>query len=106
MRAVVEDPRHHRRRSGISGCLAARREGAARMGQSAQGGRSRDDVVNAVPESKSGFLWGLFTAFGFAAAVAALILDQALKLWLLFVYGIEEKGAVALAPFFDLVLVW
>ena len=38
MRALVENPHHHRRRSGISGRLAARRQGAARMGNHAQGG--------------------------------------------------------------------
>jgi signal peptidase II len=39
-------------------------------------------------------------------ALAALAIDQAVKLWLLFVYNIAEKGAVPLTPFFDLVLVW
>ena len=38
MRALVENPHHHRRRSGLSRCLAARRQGAARMGNHAQGG--------------------------------------------------------------------
>ena len=35
-----------------------------------------------------------------------MLLDQAVKLWLLFGYGLAEQGAVALTPFFDLVLVW
>lgn len=43
---------------------------------------------------------------GIAAAVAALILDQAMKLWLLLVFDIGRRGAVALTPFFDLVLAW
>jgi signal peptidase II len=50
--------------------------------------------------------WGPFTGFGLAAAVIALMLDQAAKLWLLFTYDLAEKGAVAVTPFFDLVLVW
>jgi len=41
---------------------------------------------------------------GLIAAAAALILDQATKLWLLFVFDIARIGAVRVAPFFDLVL--
>ena len=55
---------------------------------------------------KASLLWGSFTGLGLAAALAALLIDQALKLWLLFVYDLAERGAVALTPFFDLVLVW
>jgi signal peptidase II len=43
---------------------------------------------------------------GIIAAVAALILDQASKLWLLFVFDIARRGAVQVTPFFDLVLAW
>ncbi len=43
---------------------------------------------------------------GIIAAVAALVLDQASKLWLLFVFDIPRRGAVAVTPFFDLVLAW
>ena len=43
---------------------------------------------------------------GIIAAVAALVLDQASKLWLLFVFDISRRGAVAVTPFFDLVLAW
>jgi len=50
--------------------------------------------------------WGPFTGSGLAAALAALLLDQAVKLWLLEVYDITEKGAVALTPFFDVVELW
>jgi signal peptidase II len=44
--------------------------------------------------------------FGIVAAVAALIADQASKLWLLFVLDIGHRGAVSVTPFFDLVLAW
>ena len=44
--------------------------------------------------------------FGVIAAVAVLALDQASKLWLLFVFDIARRGAVAVTPFFDLVLAW
>lgn len=40
------------------------------------------------------------------AALIALILDQASKLWLLFVFGLGQRGTVAITPFFDLVLAW
>ena len=43
---------------------------------------------------------------GIIAAVAALVLDQASKLWLLFVFEIARRGAVQVTPFFDLVLAW
>jgi signal peptidase II len=43
---------------------------------------------------------------GIIAAIAALALDQASKLWLLFVFDIARRGAVQVTPFFDLVLAW
>jgi signal peptidase II len=43
---------------------------------------------------------------GIIAAIAVLVLDQASKLWLLFVFGIAHRGAVKVTPFFDLVLAW
>jgi signal peptidase II len=60
----------------------------------------------ALTETKPSYLWGPFTVLGLVMALAALAIDQAVKLWLLFVYDIAEKGAVPLTPFFDLVLVW
>jgi signal peptidase II len=43
---------------------------------------------------------------GVIAALAVLALDQASKLWLLFVFDIGHRGAVKLTPFLDLVLAW
>jgi len=43
---------------------------------------------------------------GLVAALVALVLDQASKLWLLFVFDLGRRGAVAVTPFFDLVLAW
>jgi signal peptidase II len=43
---------------------------------------------------------------GILAAIATLALDQASKLWLLFVFDIPHRGAVKVTPFFDLVLTW
>src|SRR3984893_17644659 len=41
-----------------------------------------------------------------SAAAAVLVLDQASKLWLLYVFDIVRRGAVQVTPFFDLVLAW
>ncbi len=41
---------------------------------------------------------------GVVAALLTLALDQASKLWLLFVLDIAHRGTVRLTPFFDLVL--
>jgi signal peptidase II len=41
---------------------------------------------------------------GLIAAIAVLALDQASKLWLLFVFDIGHRGVVRITPFFDLVL--
>ena len=43
---------------------------------------------------------------GLLTALVALILDQASKLWLLFVFDLGRRGAVQVTPFFDLVLAW
>src|SRR4030081_1797170 len=43
---------------------------------------------------------------GVIAGIATLVIDQATKLWLLFVFDIARRGAVKVTPFFDLVLAW
>jgi signal peptidase II len=43
---------------------------------------------------------------GAIAAILTLALDQASKLWLLFVFDIAHRGTVRVTPFFDLVLAW
>ena len=44
---------------------------------------------------------------GIIAATAVLVLDQASKLWLLFVFDIgHHRGGVSVTPFLDLVLAW
>jgi len=51
-------------------------------------------------------LWGPLTRVGLAVAAAAAALDQAVKLWLLFVFDLGGRGMVTLTPFLDLVLTW
>ena len=50
--------------------------------------------------------WGPLSRLGLMTAAVTVLLDQALKLWLLFVFGLQEGDRVRLAPFLDLVLVW
>ena len=52
------------------------------------------------------YFWGPVSAFGLAVAATAGVLDQAVKLWLLFVFKLADRGVVAVAPFVDLVLIW
>jgi signal peptidase II len=43
---------------------------------------------------------------GVIAAIVTLVIDQASKLWLLYVFDLARRGAVRVTPFFDLVLAW
>jgi signal peptidase II len=58
------------------------------------------------PAPARSFLWGPFTRLGLAVTVAAALIDQALKLWLIYVTDLGSRGAITLAPFLDLVLTW
>jgi signal peptidase II len=64
------------------------------------------------PETTAGsqrplsLLWGPLTGFGLVIAAAAAAIDQAAKLWLLFVFDLGARGIVTLTPFLDLVLTW
>src|SRR3974390_1653247 len=49
-------------------------------------------------------LTGPLTRFGLAVAVIVCVLDQAAKLYLLFVFDLAANGPVRLGPFFDFVL--
>src|SRR5437868_15546099 len=43
---------------------------------------------------------------GIIAGLVTLVLDQASRLWLLYVFDIGHRGTVKVTPFFDLVLAW
>ena len=43
---------------------------------------------------------------GIIAAITTVLVDQASKLWLLYVFDIGHRGTVRVTPFFDLVLAW
>lgn len=43
---------------------------------------------------------------GLSVAAVIFAADQALKLWILFIYDLPARGRVAVLPFLDLVMVW
>jgi signal peptidase II len=43
---------------------------------------------------------------GLVAAAVVFFADQASKVWMLDVFGIEGRGAIALTPFLDIVMAW
>jgi len=51
-------------------------------------------------------VWGRFSGLGLAVALSIAAIDQASKLWLLYVFDIGAKIPVRLTSFLDLVLVW
>jgi len=50
--------------------------------------------------------FGPYTRLGLIVAVITMAVDQASKLWLLFVFDLPSKGQVHLLPFLDFVMVW
>lgn len=53
---------------------------------------------------RANYLCGPLTRFGLAVAAVVCVLDQATKLYLLFVVDLAATGPIRLGPFFDLVL--
>jgi signal peptidase II len=51
-------------------------------------------------------LWGRRTGLGLAVAAVTAAIDQASKLWLLYVFDIGAHTPVRLTPFLDIILVW
>src|SRR4249920_1208384 len=51
-------------------------------------------------------VWGPYTRLGVAVAAVAAVIDQASKLWLIYVFDLQSRMPVRLTPFLDLVLTW
>jgi signal peptidase II len=51
-------------------------------------------------------MWGRRTGLGLAVALVTAAIDQATKLWLIYVFDIAARVPVRITPFLDLVLVW
>ena len=98
--------RRRRPRSAISRRDPARRPGVARMGSRAQGGGVGGVADAAQRPVDRAYVWGPLSALGLAVAALAGVLDQASKLWLLYVFDLPGRARVAVASFVDLVLTW
>src|SRR5215510_3464794 len=57
-------------------------------------------------DTLSEYLHGPLTTFGLMVAVLTTEVDQAAKIWLLFVFDLPAKVPVHVGPFIDLVLAW
>jgi signal peptidase II len=57
-------------------------------------------------DAAGGYAWGPLTGFGLAVALAACVLDQAAKFWLLLGLDLANRPPIAVTPFFQLVLTW
>jgi signal peptidase II len=50
--------------------------------------------------------WGRYSAFGASIALAAGLVDQLFKAWMIGVFEAAPVQKIVLAPFFDLVMAW
>lgn len=64
------------------------------------------NLVPAATDRAPALLWGPLTRFALVIALLAAAVDQAVKLYLLFVVDLGARGIVPLTPFLDLVLAW
>lgn len=65
-------------------------------------------MESGVPSMEASYsgLRGRPLVLGLLVAVGVVVLDQAIKLWLLFIYYLELRTPVHITPFLDLVVVW
>jgi signal peptidase II len=77
-----------------------RTRAAGRSTSAKGGGRSRSSKA---ARSAS---WSLASILGFSMALITLVLDQATKLYTLYVYDLPLKEPVELNPFVNLIVVW
>jgi signal peptidase II len=52
------------------------------------------------------YAWGPLSRFGVVVALIVCAIDQAVKLWLLNVFDLGNRGVVHITPFLDFVLTW
>jgi signal peptidase II len=62
--------------------------------------------MSAASDARGSFLWGPLTRFALVIVLVTAAIDQAAKLWLLFVVDLPARGVMRLTPFLDLVLTW
>jgi signal peptidase II len=51
-------------------------------------------------------IWGRYSAFGVSVALAAALVDQLLKAWIIGLLDAAPVHKIVLTPFFDLVMAW
>jgi signal peptidase II len=51
-------------------------------------------------------IWGRYSAFGASVALAAALVDQLFKVWIIGLLDASPVQKIVLAPFFDLVMAW
>ncbi len=51
-------------------------------------------------------IWGRYSAFGASVALAAALVDQLFKAWIIGLLDAAPVQKIVLAPFFDLVMAW
>jgi signal peptidase II len=73
---------------------------------SGEGGRVKGSSASGQPRSLDARGRVTPAHLGFAAALVTLILDQATKLYCLFVYDLPVREPVELTPFLNLIVVW
>ncbi len=62
--------------------------------------------MSAPPSSPQPWLWGPLSRGGSVVAAVIAVLDQASKLWVLFVFDLPSKGRVEVMPFVELAMTW
>jgi signal peptidase II len=76
------------------------------MGSDAQGGGVGFVADGTWSTSYRSYAWGPLSAAGLAIAAIACAIDQASKLWLLYVFDIGNRPPVAVTPFIEVLLTW
>lgn len=87
--------------------MGSLRHDEARLTQAPDAIQMKDDSKDGgVSGARRTWFAGPLTPLGLTVAAICLLLDQASKLWLLFVYDLGSRGRVPVAPFVDFVLYW
>ncbi len=69
-------------------------------------GGGSDETMTVEAQGPASLFWGPLSRVGLAVALASAVIDQATKLWLLFVFDLGNRGVVTLTPFLDFALAW
>lgn len=98
-------------RAGDSNASLPEKEASGKGPERATSGRSRSPGSSAAPGrgqgrrvQKGGL--SMAAAIGFSLALVTLVLDQATKLYTLFIYDLPVREPVELTPFLNLIVVW